>query len=128
MNKGLIIAFVILCFLNIMSFTSIYCIDLYDENKLKKFNVLSILTIIFAGISWFILLAVLTLLQLSPIKVLAMECIYIIPQLIYYFVKNKGQEDLIMNFLKEKVVVVMGLITPIIIISMPVKPLIDTLL
>lgn len=128
MNKGLIIAFVILCFLNIMSFTSIYCMDLYDENKLKKFNVLSILTIIFAGISWFILLAVLTLLQLSPIKVLAMECIYIIPQLIYYFVKNKGQEDLIMNFLKEKVVVVMGLITPIIIISMSVKPLIDTLL
>lgn len=128
MNKALIITFVILCFLNIMSFTSIYCMGLYDENKLKKFNFLSILTIILAGLSWYLLLAVLTVLQLSPINVLIMECIYIIPQLVYYFIKNKGQEDLVINFLKEKIVVVMGLITPVIIISMSVKPLIDVLL
>lgn len=128
MEKSLIITFVIICFLNAMSFISIYCMDLYDDKKFKRFKVLSTLTIILAGLSWFVLIIVVTLLQLSPIKVLVMECIYILPQLIYHLIKYKCNKKSLITFLKEKIAVIMGLIVPIIIIAMSVKPLIDTLL
>lgn len=128
MDKILIITFGIMCFLNIMSFISIYCMDLYETKERKIFKFLSTLTIILAGLSWFALAIVLILTQLPVEKVLIMEGIYIIPQLLYHLIKYKCKKGTFKPFLKEKLALIVGLILPIIIISMSIKPLIDTIL
>lgn len=128
MDKTLIITFAVICFLNAMSFISIYCMDLYETKNFKSFKFLSTITIILAGLSWFVLTLVLILVQLPIVKILAMEGIYIIPQLLYHLIKYKCKKGTFKVFLKEKLVLIAGLILPIIIISFSVKPLIDTIL
>lgn len=128
MEKSLMITFAVICFLNIMSFVSIYCMDLYETKNSKFCRFLSTLTIILAGLSWFVLTGLLVLTQLPVTKILAMEGIYIIPQLLYHLIKYKCKKGTFKIFLKEKLALIVGLILPIIIISISIKPLIDTIL
>lgn len=127
-NIFLIITFALLVVVNALSFLSIYCMDLYDKNNLKRFNFLSKFIIFLVCLLWLVLLVVVSLLKLSPVITLGMGLVYLIPQTIHHFVTRNGQEEVFKSFLSEKVSIVSGLLIPIIIIAYLLRPLVDMII